>query len=157
MNQCPCGSHVDYYSCCGLYHTSNALPQTPEALMRSRYTAYALANMAYIKKTMQGKPLLEFNDIEAARWAKSILWLGLKIIKTYQDDENTGYVEFIASYLDNHSINAIHEISQFKAINNSWYYIDGKQIAEPAKKIPRNTPCPCGSKKKFKNCHAQKS
>lgn len=155
MNTCPCGSNLDYSSCCGLYHSNEAIPKTPEALMRSRYTAYTLANMDYIKKTMQGKPTVGFNEIEVAQWSKSILWLGLRIIKSYQDDENTGFVEFIASYLDNHFIKSIHEMSQFQAINGCWFYIDGKQVAESPIKIFRNASCPCGSKKKFKNCHAQ--
>ena len=126
--------------------------------MRSRYTAYSLANVNYIRNTMTGKPLQGFNDVEAAKWAKKVQWMGLNIVKSYMDtvDEHTGFVEFIAKYLEGQAIKTIHEISQFQYINNHWYYIDGQhpKNSPPPKKVSRNAPCPCGSQKKFKNCHA---
>jgi SEC-C motif-containing protein len=154
MKSCPCGSDLEYGACCGMYHTKQAIPQTPEALMRSRYTAYTLGNALYIKETMKEKPLLGFDEAEAEKWAKSVVWLKLQIIKAYQNNDETGFVEFIASYLDGHFIKSIHELSEFKAIEGAWFYIDGKQFNEPNSKVSRNMPCPCGSGKKFKNCHA---
>ena len=66
-----------------------------ETLMRSRYTAYTLADIAYIKKTMREK------SVEAVD--QSIHWLGLNIIKTTKKTEYHVFVEFIAKYkkLDN--------------------------------------------------------
>lgn len=126
--------------------------------MRSRYTAYAMSDMAYIKKTMRGKPLEHFNEDEALHWAKSVCWLGLKVVKNQYDnvDKTRGYVEFIAKYLDGNVVNTIHEISEFKKSDQHWYYVDGKQIHTPAIKISRNSLCPCGSSKKIKHCHALK-
>ena len=37
---CPCGSGELYEKCCGVYHSGAAVPETPEQLMRSRYSAY---------------------------------------------------------------------------------------------------------------------
>ena len=71
MSLCPCGSQHLYDSCCGLYLDKKQKPQTPEQLMRSRYTAYSVANIDYIKNTMQGNPLIGFNEQEAEKWAKS--------------------------------------------------------------------------------------
>lgn len=157
MSQCPCGSNLNYSDCCGLYITAQAIPQTPEALMRSRYTAYSMANIAYIKKTMIGKPLVGFNEEKAEIWAKEIHWIGLKIVQSYIDDSNehSGFVEFIATYLDEQTLKTLHEISQFELINGHWFYMDGQQpkSSQPNRKISRNAPCPCGSKKKLKNCH----
>jgi len=146
---CPCGSNIPYQACCGKYHHTDFIAETPEVLMRSRYAAYAMANMAYIKKTMQGKPLKGFNEVEAEQWSKSVCWLGLTVVKSYQE-----YVEFIAKYLEKDTVKTIHEISEFKQIDHAWYYVDGKQIQIPALKVSRNSPCPCGSSKKFKHCHA---
>ena len=158
MSQCPCGSTIDYFDCCGLYISDEDIPKTPETLMRSRYTAYSMANIDYIKKTMKGKPLINFNDLEASHWAKQVHWMGLKIIETHMDssDEQTGFVEFIATYLDGQTIKNIHEISQFQYTNNHWFYVDGQYVSNSPRiqQISRNAPCPCGSKKKFKNCHA---
>lgn len=75
MTICPCGLQ-DYSDCCALYHTGERIPPTPEALMRSRYAAYALANIDYIKKTMRGKVLLGFNESNAKAWAESVKLLG---------------------------------------------------------------------------------
>lgn len=155
---CPCGSKNDYQACCGKYHHDHAIVDTPEALMRSRYTAYVMSDMAYIRKTMQGKPLVNFNEVEALHWAKSVCWLGLEVVKSHYDntDKTRGYVEFIAKYLDGNVINTIHEISEFKQSDRHWYYVDGEQKHTPAIKISRNSLCPCGSLKKIKHCHAVK-
>jgi len=77
---------------------------------------------------MQGKPLMGFNEIEITHWAKSVQWLGLNVIKAHQDpaDKHTGFVEFIATFVDKGAIQTIHEISQFKLINGCWFYVDGK-------------------------------
>ena len=123
--------------------------------MRSRYTAYTMANIDYIKKTMHGKPLASFNEQEAVRWSQSVYWLGLRVISSWQDNEDSGFVEFIASYLDNGTVKTMHETSEFLKINDSWFYIDGQHIPEPTKNVSRNAPCPCGSSRKFKNCHGK--
>lgn len=153
MKKCPCGSNLDFSSCCNLYLSHKELPKTPEALMRSRYTAFTLSNTSYIKDTMKGKALLGFNELETFNWSKSVVWLGLKVVFSSLEDKNAGSVEFIAKFLESDSIKFIHEKSQFERIDNKWFYSGGKHIPEPSLKIARNTTCPCGSKKKFKNCH----
>ena len=161
MHQCPCGSNYIYKNCCGLYIEGSRLPKTAEALMRSLYTEYCTANMDYIKKTMRGKPLVGFQELTAMQWSKSVQWLGLKVIQANSDssDNDTGFVEFIATYREQGSLKRMHEVSQFKRINDIWYYVDGQQVIKPThkQKTPRNVPCPCGSMKKFKHCHASTS
>ena len=51
MPHCSCGSGRDYVTCCQPYVEGRAHPETPEALMRSRYTAYTMADIDYIEKT----------------------------------------------------------------------------------------------------------
>jgi SEC-C motif-containing protein len=134
VNACPCGSNSSYQLCCGQYHHDLMIAKTPEILMRSRYTAYVMGDMAYIKKTMRGKPLEGFNDAEVNDWIKSICWLGLNVIKSKDDGLNK------------------HETSEFQREDNFWYYVDGKEINIPSLKILPNSTCPCGSKRKFKHC-----
>ena len=66
---CPCGSGAAYQACCGRYHSAAAaaggaaelllLPPTAEALMRSRFSAYAKGHVAYICETTHpDNPLL---------------------------------------------------------------------------------------------------
>ncbi|RUR09999.1 YchJ family protein [Legionella sp. km772] len=154
---CPCCSERSYEQCCQPFLEEKTIPQTPEQLMRSRYTAYSQAQIPYIKKTMTGKPLLHFDENEAARWAQSVVWLGLKIVDSSVENEERGFVEFIASFLEKNQVKTICERSEFHQHNKHWFYVDGVNTAtkKPAIKIGRNSICPCGSGKKFKNCHEQ--
>ena len=158
MSPCPCGSKNTYLACCGPFLTGKAIPETPEALMRSRYTAYSRADTAYIKKTMRGKPLVSFNEAEAGHWARSVTWVGLEVMDNPRKSPNPdqGFVEFVATYIDQGVTKTIHEISQFQLVAGAWFYVDGLQ--PPARKnrnVSRNAPCPCGSHRKFKNCHGK--
>ncbi|MFC7781053.1 YchJ family protein [Legionella taurinensis] len=160
MADCPCGSLKDYKQCCGLYLEQSQRPPTPEALMRSRYTAYTQANMTYIKNTMKGEPLLGFHEHEVAQWAAKVDWLGLQVVNCTLDSDNPdrGYVEFLASLRDGGKLQAIHERSEFIRAEGQWFYTAAHKplYAKPQHKraISRNAPCPCGSQKKYKNCHA---
>lgn len=100
--------------------------------MRSRYSAYALANQnpaleSYLLKTWhpETRPLhLHLNGEDATKW------LGLQI-KRYQNiDAENAIVEFVAryKYTSNPGGKAerLHETSRFKRIDNSWYYMNGE-------------------------------
>jgi len=50
-SECPCGSGERYDACCGRLHRGAADAQTPEELMRSRYSAYALGELDYVWRT----------------------------------------------------------------------------------------------------------
>lgn len=159
MLLCPCGSKNTYELCCGLYLDNHELPQTPEQLMRSRYTAYSQGKIDYIKNTMKGKALIGFHEFDALQWAKSVRWIDLKIIKSGTSTPDSGFVEFAARFYEHNQIKVIHEISEFHKENGHWYYISGihqpqlNKVKKP--QVARNAPCPCGSGKKFKNCHAK--
>ncbi len=157
MSLCPCSSQKAYKNCCGPFLEQKQLPQTPEQLMRSRYTAYSLARIDYIKKTMKDNALIGFDELIAEKWAKSITWLDLKVILAQPTDSDIGFVEFIARFIEQDQIKKIHETSEFQKENGCWFYVNGinQQESLKATKIARNNPCPCGSGKKFKNCHAR--
>ena len=44
---CPCGSGDDYDACCGRLHAGAPAP-TAEALMRARYSAFAVGDLGYL-------------------------------------------------------------------------------------------------------------
>lgn len=156
---CPCGSGNLYKSCCGLYIDQQHLPKTPEQLMRSRYTAYSLANIEYISKTMQGPAALLFDPVSAKEWAQKAQWLKLEVLNSKCDPQNSkkGFVEFRAHYRLDHQEHCIHELSEFQLQDEQWYYVDGKSVQQNAikSKINRNDPCLCGSGKKYKKCCGQ--
>lgn len=151
MNQCHCGSKKPFNECCEPFLSGNKIPETPEELMRSRYSAYVLSNFDYIQNTMHGKPLSNFDQAAAALQAKETTWLGLTIIKApkIQPSSQTGFVEFMARYCYKNTRYVLHEISEFHRENGRWFYIDGKIC-----KSGRNDLCPCNSGKKYKHCCA---
>ena len=56
---CPCGSGQTYVECCGLWHAGlneGRHAPTPEALMRSRYSAYVLGCTDYLRASLKFFP-----------------------------------------------------------------------------------------------------
>ena len=122
MKFCPCGSSQKYLNCCGRFIDQQQTPETPEQLMRSRYTAYTQANIDYIEKTMQGKAAIGFSKEEARQWAKQAKWLGLRVLNVNANDAQ-GFVEFIAYYGLEKQRHAIHEKSEFHRVDGKWFYV----------------------------------
>ena len=52
LSICPCGSQNNYAECCEPLITGQKAADTPEALMRSRYTAFAEKNIDYLFSSM---------------------------------------------------------------------------------------------------------
>jgi SEC-C motif domain protein len=127
MKTCPCGSTNPYTSCCGRFIEGGQAPETPEELMRSRYTAYTQARMRYIQKTMRGRALRGFDLESTGQWAASVTWTGLQIVQT-ETKQNLGWVEFIASYTEEGKPYQIHERSEFERLGGHWYYTRGTHL-----------------------------
>ena len=127
---CPCGTKKPYKGCCGQYISGQALPNTPEELMRSRYTAYTQANMDYIQDTMRDNALEKFNRERSQDWATKNTWVRLNVRKTFfhDTDENIGYVIFSAYYWSENGyakkLQELNETSEFKRLNGRWFYVD---------------------------------
>ncbi|MDX1399408.1 MAG: YchJ family metal-binding protein, partial [Oceanospirillum sp.] len=100
---CPCQSGETFGACCKSYITGDALPETPEQLMRSRYSAYVLADLEYIEQTTQkdARPQYDFEGLKA--WAENSEWLGLKVHNT-ETDGDSGRVQFTARYREKEGI-----------------------------------------------------
>ncbi len=149
---CPCNSGETWGNCCkslidGSQHVASA-----EQLMRSRYSAYTTQAIDYLLASTHPDTRASHNRQDIENWAKTTNWRQLSIIKlvggTAKDE--TGEVEFVASYLQDGKLSQHHELSQFKKHDGRWYFYEGQQL--PAIKLERNSPCPCGSKKKYKKC-----
>ncbi|PPD04852.1 MAG: zinc chelation protein SecC [Methylobacter sp.] len=152
---CPCGSKLDYSACCGRYHSSAAVPETAEALMRSRYSAYVLNNSRYLLATWSAntKP----NAIDFSK--DTAVWQALEIHKTQKGgaQDSKGVVEFKAYFLQDGEQQVLHEISRFQKLGGRWFYLDGiiKTLGKTTGStvnLGKNAACPCGSGKKFKRC-----
>lgn len=152
MSACPCGGGA-YEACCGPRHDGSRPAETAEALMRSRYSAFARADVAYLART-QLKPS-EDTWADTKRWAASVAWLSLQIVDVAKGGagDTEGVVEFIARYLEGARVVSLHERSTFVRRDGAWLYDAGKP-AVSEDRVERNQPCPCGSGRKFKQCHA---
>lgn len=144
--------------CCEPFITQAQRPETPEQLMRSRYSAYHNGAWQYLVDTLHptkrtANLLMQLtNDSEDIQWQS--LWVKQQNIDR---DQNQGHVEFIAFYLsERHSASGVlqvHEHSRFVKEEGIWFYLDGDMLAPI--KLGRNDPCWCGSQKKSKLCHGQ--
>ena len=119
---CPCGSNLAYLQCCGPYVTGQAKAPTPEALMRSRYSAFAKRKFSYLAKTMAGQAAKEANLEAAKRDAPLIKWLTLEVLQA-KTDKDHGTVEFKAHYRFEGETSVLHELSQFERIEGEWFYM----------------------------------
>ncbi|HEY5780265.1 MAG TPA: YchJ family metal-binding protein, partial [Lysobacter sp.] len=122
MTACPCQSDRPYAECCGRLH-AGGVAYTAEALMRSRYSAYALGHVDYLMATWHPdtRPAeLDLGD------AATTLWLGLEVKRHAVTGADSAIVEFVARYRTGGTPAVrLHEISRFVREEGRWYYVDG--------------------------------
>jgi SEC-C motif-containing protein len=127
---CPCGSGNNYTACCEPILTGKKNAATAEALMRSRYVAFTLANVNYLMLSHHSSTRPNKERKSIAQWAKSVKWIGLTILNS-QDGQPfniSGTVEFKALYIEDGSLSQIHEKSLFQRENEKWVYISGVML-----------------------------
>lgn len=119
-SDCLCGSGKSAESCCHAYHAGATAP-TAEALMRSRYVAYALGLEPYLLETwhMSTRPAELKLDEDPPRW------LGLSIKRYEQQEIDLATVEFVARYKIGGRAYRLHETSRFVREGGRWLYLDG--------------------------------
>ena len=118
---CPCDSGSTYVDCCGNWHAGllqGLHAPTPEALMRSRYSAYVLGLIDYLLATWHpatAPGVLELPPLK---------WLGLEV-RLAQATAQAGVVEFVARCREHGRAQRMHETSRFVREQGRWYYVDG--------------------------------
>lgn len=141
---CPCTSGKIIAKCCGrfvfsdnekgmLEEAKREYAKTPEQLMRSRYTAYALGGCGeYLLETWWPASAEHLSAVELA--VKSCVWVKLEILEKSQKGD-LGWVTFNAWYLNPEDStqqepegepSVLHECSSFKRAGGRWYYVDGE-------------------------------
>lgn len=117
---CPCGGGA-YAACCGRFIGQQQAPQTPQELMRSRYTAYTLGDEAYVRATWYARTLPDGPLVSVEPGMK---WLGLEV-RRHAAAGDEGTVEFVARYRVGGRAHRMHEVSRFVREEGRWYYLDG--------------------------------
>lgn len=158
-DNCPCGSGILYSECCAPVVTGEMKAETAEALMRARYTAYAVGEIDFLRTSSTAAVQADFDEESSRAWSAAAEWHGLEIISVEKGGkrDKEGTVEFRALYTANGEFCNHHEVAKFVNEKDGWKFDDGELVGEKPvvreePKIGRNDPCPCGSGKKYKKC-----
>lgn len=132
-----------YNECCEPFHLGQR-PNTPEQLMRSRFSGFVLGLTQYIRDTwhISTRP----DDLTLTPDQN---WLKLDILNA-----SNKQVHFRAYFKDETSptgLSVLDETSDFIQQDNRWFYVKGNAQFLPYTQN-RNDMCLCGSGKKFKKC-----
>lgn len=125
--QCPCGSGKPFAFCCEPAISGRKPAATAEALMRSRYTAFALGAVDYLIATTDPSRRSPQDAELLAEQTQITTWTGLSILATEggQKDDETGIVEFKAAFESPEGNATLHERSRFRREAGQWVYLDG--------------------------------
>src|SRR5205814_5323664 len=81
---CPCGSNKAFADCCEPLMAQARRAETPEELMRSRYSAYVVGDIDYLVRSSHPKARKDFDTQAAKQWSQQSEWMGLKTLGTQQ-------------------------------------------------------------------------
>jgi SEC-C motif-containing protein len=121
---CPCGLAVAYAQCCGRYIDDGVAAPTAVALMRSRYSAFALGRADYLLATWHAStrpPELRFEPPLPR-------WLGLEVRAEASTGPDSAEVEFVARLRVGGRAQRLHERSRFVRENGRWTYLAGDML-----------------------------
>lgn len=90
--------------------------------MRSRFTAFALHDQAYLLRSWHESTRPAGLDLD-----ESIRWTRLDVLSTADGGpfDRVGTVDFEAFYRDEHGVGSLREHSTFVREDRQWFYVDG--------------------------------
>ncbi len=130
-SRCPCGGlppGATFGECCGPSVEGVRVAASPEALMRSRYAAYALADGDHLYRSWH--PRTRPTSVDPEPWVR---WVGLEILDVVggaEADEH-GVVEFRAHWVAGEGATRqrgeVHERSAFERRAGRWLYVGAQE------------------------------
>jgi len=109
---------MPYADCCAPAHRGTP-PATAEALMRSRYSAFALGDADYLRRSWHPdtRPAVVTADPRTR-------WVGLEVLAATGGGlfDTEGVVEFRARYRESGGPGEMHERSRFVRHDGVWVY-----------------------------------
>ncbi|MFI7608387.1 YchJ family protein [Micromonospora sp. NPDC049366] len=120
---CPCGSGRPYAACCGPLHAGDADAPTAEALMRSRFSAFAVGDAGYLLRSWHERTRPGSLDLDPAQ-----RWTRLEIVDVVRGGllDSGGTVEFHAHYRLAGRPGTVTERSRFVRADGRWVYLDAE-------------------------------
>ncbi|GAB2468617.1 YchJ family protein [Xylanimonas ulmi] len=122
--RCPCLSGLAFGECCAPVHRGQRPAATAEALMRSRYSAFAAGDDAWLRASWHPSTRPATLDLD-----DDVVWRRLDILATRAGGpfDDAGEVEFAAAW--RHAATGergrLHEVSRFIREHGHWLYVDG--------------------------------
>ena len=125
FEHCICGSKKSLAACCGRFLNGTEQAKTPEQLMRSRYSAYALGQHGqYLLRTWFPATAGGLNVEDLSQRDRE--WTRLEVLAKQQRGDQ-GFVEFKAWYRDQNGLEQfMHERSVFQRSAGRWFYVGGE-------------------------------
>ena len=119
--RCPCLSGETYDACCGPLHQGLPAP-TAERLMRSRFSAFAFGDAAYLLRSWH--PSTRPSELTLD---PGLRWYRLDIERTERGGpfDTDGIVEFVAFFKGTER-GSLHETSRFVREVRDWFYVDAE-------------------------------
>ncbi|BAL91806.1 hypothetical protein AMIS_65860 [Actinoplanes missouriensis 431] len=117
---CPCGGNP-YPHCCGPLHDGKPAAD-PEALMRSRFSAYALGRTDHVFRTWH--PETRPSDPAELADDPNLRWVRLEVLGMSGGGmfDAEGTVEFRAHYREGGKPGVMQEKSRFVRSEGQWVY-----------------------------------
>lgn len=119
--RCPCGAS-DRDACCRPYLAGEAWPPTAEALMRSRFTAFASGDAEHLLRTWHPRTRPEGLEVDDRAWTKLEI---LDVVDGGVHDAE-GVIEFAAYWRAGKRSGVLRERSRFERRAGRWFYLDGE-------------------------------
>ncbi|WP_345917418.1 YchJ family protein [Cobetia crustatorum] len=147
---CPCQPAISsawrYDDCCQPIHADICCADSPERLMRARFSAFCLGLTDFLIDSWDTTSCPSRASLEAL----GPRWLALEVIESEQCG-NDGMVRFQATFFEQGNFQQLQELSRFRHDGHHWRYIDG-DATWLTLNVGRNDACPCQSGKKMKRC-----
>ncbi|MFJ6200100.1 YchJ family protein [Micromonospora sp. NPDC092111] len=118
---CPCGAGLPYDDCCGPVHRGDGTAATAAALMRSRFSAFAVGDADYLLRSWHSTTRPARLRLDPAQ-----RWTRLEIVDTAHGGllDGTGTVTFRAHYREAGRPGTLDERSRFVREDGHWVYLD---------------------------------
>lgn len=126
LSDCPCGSGAPYAACCGPLHQGRAsglaTAPTAERLMRSRYSAFAVGDVAYLMLSWHPSTRPATLELDAG-----LRWERLEILGTTggREHDRHGTVAFAAHHRELATGRPGRQVenSAFVREGGHWFYV----------------------------------
>lgn len=135
QQSCPCGGG-SYEACCRPLHRQERLAQTAEQLMRSRYSAFALAEIEHLLRTQPSPEPLQQRRRALEATCRQLRWRKLVVVACEAGglDDLEGTVTFEAHYSTSGRRGVLRERSCFGRAggdaDGAWLYLEALELSD---------------------------